>query len=179
MVSEREVEKSMLEIFPTCPICESNRGYDVSGFLKNYVQCRNCKTKWVSAELGAGKKVEFLKLWEPSKDGQGNELYNKKKSVKFWRNYKANLKNTESTIESDYQTLRNKTITSLKNFKGYELSNLAQLSMLFSANTAEHAMTKLLKAIVDQNNIMIMQNELILRTINKKSNSDSKENPKS
>lgn len=169
MVSDREVEESMLQIFPTCPICGSNTGYAVSGTFKTYVQCRTCKAKWHSTELGAKKKVELLALWEPSKEGIGSDIINQKKSINFWKKYNERMKNMKSTIDSDDQTLRNKTVTSLNNLKGYEVSNLGQLSMIFSGNTAEHAMTKLLKAIVDQNNIIIMQNELILRAINKKS----------
>lgn len=169
MVSDREVEESMLQIFPTCPICGSNRGYAISGMNKTYAQCRSCKAKWHSSKLPTKKKVEFLDLREPSKEGIGSEIILQKKGITFWKNYNERMKNIKSTIDSDDQTLRNKTVTSLNNLKGYEVSNLGQLSMIFSGNTAEHAMTKLLKAIVDQNNIIIMQNEMILRAISQSS----------
>ncbi len=43
-----------------------------------------------------------------------------------------------------------------------------KLSLILSGTTAKVMMTKLLKAIIDQNKIIIRQNELILRSIKEK-----------
>ncbi len=49
-----------------------------------------------------------------------------------------------------------------------------KFATLFSFNAADRLMAAMLKAIVDQNKIMIRQNELILRALNR--NKDNSKN---
>jgi ribosomal protein L40E len=36
----------ILDSFPTCPLCASNRGYGFSGWLHDYLECKNCNARW-------------------------------------------------------------------------------------------------------------------------------------
>ena len=177
MVTEKDVEEFMLSVFPTCPICDAKTGYAVSGISKDYVQCKSCKAKWFSGQLSRRKELKDLMLWEPSKDGKGRTIIKKKKEVDFWKNFKENENNLGqiigASIEANDKTIHSEIIRILKTLKGDELSTLGRLSILMSGSTAESVMTKQLKAIGDQNKIMIMQNELILRALNR--NNDNQE----
>jgi len=84
MDTKEEVEQLMLRYFPSCPLCGANTGYKVSGWAKNYVQCRSCGAKWTSNDF-IGGKLEVLQLWEPSHDGRGASLQRKKYLVTFWQ----------------------------------------------------------------------------------------------
>ena len=178
MVVEGEVEAFMIWNFPSCPICDAKTGYFVSGISKDYVQCKSCKAKWFSPQVSRMKNLEWLKLWEPSRDGTGRTILRKKKSVDFWKNFKKSENNIEqirgASLEADNETLRSEIMAILKTLKGDELSTLGRLSILFSGSTAESVITKQLKSLGDQNKIMIMQNELILRALNRnKGNSEN------
>ena len=55
----------------------------------------------------------------------------------------------------------------LKTLKGDELTMVSRPAIIINGSTAEAVMTKQLKAIGDQNKIMIMQNELFLTALNR------------
>lgn len=62
MVSKEDVEALMLKYFPKCPLCSADKGYEVSGFLKQYVQCRSCGAKWESPDFVKCEELEKLVL---------------------------------------------------------------------------------------------------------------------
>jgi predicted Zn-ribbon and HTH transcriptional regulator len=45
--AKRFVERVYTDI-PQCPICKSKIGYVFSGWINDYIQCRNCRAKWLS-----------------------------------------------------------------------------------------------------------------------------------
>ena len=124
MVSEQDVEEFMLSVFPTCPLCGTNKGYDVSGISKNNVQCRSCGAEWASAQLPKGKKLEWLILFKPSKDGKGISVKYKKKSINFWKNFKETEVEAGTisgiSIEADDKILHTEIIKSLKDLEMHE-----------------------------------------------------------
>lgn len=58
----------MEKSFPKCPICESSRGYSISGILRKYAQCDSCKAKWRLHFKGG--EITGLTLHELPKNGQ-------------------------------------------------------------------------------------------------------------
>lgn len=86
MVSKEAVEGLMLQHFPTCPLCSADKGYEVSGWAKTYVQCNSCGAKWMSTDFPKLKQIENMFLWELPRDGRGAPFLNKEKSIEFWLN---------------------------------------------------------------------------------------------
>ena len=80
MPFEIEEVKLMHKYFPKCPICGSERGYELSAFYPN-VQCKSCKAEWLIFEDG-------LELKGTSRQGWDKELLNKKYPFKFWKELK-------------------------------------------------------------------------------------------
>lgn len=90
MVKKEEVEKLMLRHFPLCPLCGADKGYEVSGVFKNWVQCRSCGAKWlVSFPSRKREEIAALQLSKPSPDDRGSSLKKKPYSVTFWQNSQA------------------------------------------------------------------------------------------
>lgn len=90
MVTKEEVEKLMLRYFPSCPLCGANKGYEISGWSKNCVQCRSCGAKWVAYFPSRKRKeIASLQLLKPSRDGHGASLKKKPHTVEFWKNPEA------------------------------------------------------------------------------------------
>lgn len=181
MVSEDEVEAFMLKYFPKCPLCGANKGYEVSGWTKCYVQCRSCGAKWFSADFVECKELKELKLWEPSYDGKGAPLKRKKYSIKFWQDSEAiettsKMKVMESRAELIFNTemtdqeLRTSIEKSLEEITRWDYGSTlyGKLGSLISDTSfSEAAMIRLLRAIFEQNKILIIQNELIRRAFAK------------
>jgi tetratricopeptide (TPR) repeat protein len=87
------LESKFKEIFPTCPICGSDLGYDATRkFLTYYVKCRSCGAVW---QLFGTLKGEIgrLLLVEPDKDMRASSLVRKSDrwhsgygyKVEFWK----------------------------------------------------------------------------------------------
>ena len=74
MVSNVEV---MQKLFPKCPICGSEEGYEFSAFYPD-VRCRWCKAEWSIFDDG-------MELKRASEMGWDKELLNKKYPFKFWK----------------------------------------------------------------------------------------------
>jgi len=55
--------------FPKCPVCGQGKGYAVSGFARNYVQCQYCAAKW-RLSFARGRLVRLM-LHELPENGQG------------------------------------------------------------------------------------------------------------
>lgn len=91
MPYETEKVKLMHKYFPKCPICESERGYELSTFYPN-VKCKSCKAEWLLFEDG-------MKLKWQSEEGWDKELLNKKHSFQFWKTLK---KPEEKLVEEEY-----------------------------------------------------------------------------
>lgn len=85
MVSKEQVEEFMAKYFPSCPFCDSDTGWNVSGISKNYVQCRSCGAKWTSKDFIKCKELKELTLWGPSEDGKGSSLKFEKHPIAFWQ----------------------------------------------------------------------------------------------
>jgi hypothetical protein len=65
--------------FPTCPICGSDLGYDISRkFLTYYVRCKSCEAVWEPTASGTPWKLErrYL-LVKPDKDMRASSLVGK------------------------------------------------------------------------------------------------------
>ena len=75
----------MLQHLPQCPICKAESGYEVSGLLKNYVQCKSCKAQWQSNDFVNCKELNVLMLWKLSRDGLGKQFRKKEHPIRFWR----------------------------------------------------------------------------------------------
>jgi translation initiation factor 2 beta subunit (eIF-2beta)/eIF-5 len=51
------------KVFPTCPICGSNSGYDATRkFLTYYIRCRSCEAVWEKVVAGPIWKTELRYL---------------------------------------------------------------------------------------------------------------------
>ena len=73
--------KSIVKLFPRCPICKSKKGYDPSTFYPN-VRCKSCEAEWIVHENG-------LELKRTSKLQWDSELLDKKYPLDFWKNLRA------------------------------------------------------------------------------------------
>ncbi len=100
MVSTEDVETLINYYFPKCPLCGASDGYEISGWAKNYVQCRSCRAKWTSTDFVTCEDLKELMLWEPSSDGKGANLLKKKRSVKFWQDKEAIEKGETKDIDT-------------------------------------------------------------------------------
>jgi len=58
--------------FPRCPICKSDKGYEIHGFLPSsqYVRCKNCEAEWTSPDFIGFRDLKTLKLWNPPETPQ-------------------------------------------------------------------------------------------------------------
>lgn len=193
MVSKEKVEAFMLEHFPKCPICNADKGYEVSGFAKNYVQCKACGAKWQSTDFVRCEELKELELWEPSFEGKGAPLRLKKYPVSFWQNSKAieraiiaqeakkqkMIEKVETTVKSpkiifdfemtneELQALIEKSLQEITNWD-YGSTLYGKLGSLISNTSfAESATIRLLRAIFEQNKILMIQNELLRRALAK------------
>jgi len=189
-VGKEEVEALMLRYFPKCPLCGADKGYEVSGFAKQYVQCKSCGAKWESTDFIKCKELEKLTLWEPADDGKGESLKLKKFPVEFWQDSEA-IRNEERKIaekesaklETKAEQFREKLIFHPE-MTQKELSTLIERSLeeithwdygstsegvwgpiLGNTSSADATTIRLLRAIFEQNKILIIQNELLRRAL--------------
>lgn len=72
--------ENMQSLFPRCPICKSEEGYEFSPFYPN-IQCSSCKSEWALYEFG-------MELKFTSQAGWIRRLLNKKFSFEFWEKLK-------------------------------------------------------------------------------------------
>jgi len=103
------LEKAMCESLPKCPLCKSDLGYQFSGIINKFAQCKQCKAKWWIQYWG-GYIVELV---EVSSDGIGSFLLDKKHDFSFWQNLnleaqeqaeeiKTSMKNGRSSLPTEY-----------------------------------------------------------------------------
>jgi hypothetical protein len=176
MVTTEEVESMMLKCFPRCPLCNADKGYEVSGLTKSYVQCRSCGAKWFSADFVKCKELKQLQLWEPSYDGKGGSLKHKKYPVSFWQDSET-IKTAESKTEiffhtemtnQQLETLIKKSLEEVTHWDyGSTIYGKGIGSLISNTSFAEATMIRLLRAIFEQNKILIIQNELLRREFTK------------
>ena len=183
MVSKEEVEELMLKYFPKCPLCGASEGYEVSGVFKNYVQCRACGAKWWSNDFVKCKELKQLKLWEPAYDGTGAALKFKTFSVKFWQDKEA-IEKAIADAEAKTKAIDSNKLIFRSEMSDEEIQDSIRKSMVEIASWdwgstlygqlgplisdtsfAEATIIRLLRAIFEQNKILIMQNELIRRAL--------------
>jgi hypothetical protein len=67
----------MKKMFPKCPICGSEEGYEFSAFYPD-VRCATCKAEWSIFE-------DVIELKRASEMGWDRSLLNKKYAFKFWK----------------------------------------------------------------------------------------------
>jgi len=81
------------KVFPTCPICGSDSGYDATRkFLTYYVRCRSCGAVW-QCYGSLRRRIDKLLLVEPDKDMRASSLVRKGErwhgdygyKVEFWK----------------------------------------------------------------------------------------------
>lgn len=94
MPSREEVTSFMAKYFPTCPICGSDAGYEISGslklaFYKDFIRCKSCRAYWKSKDFRSLKELKELALWKESNDGKGWSLKYRFYPLDFWK-YKVN-----------------------------------------------------------------------------------------
>lgn len=169
----------MLQCFPSCPLCGAKKGYEVSGWTKNYVQCRSCGAKWSSTDFIQGVKLTKLRLWEPSYDGKGSPLKRKEYSVKFWQD-SSNLEKTlkVKVMKSDVELIFRPEMTNeqLQLLIGKSLEEITRWdygstlygklgSLISNTSFGEATIIRLLRSLFEQNKILILQNELIHRAL--------------
>jgi hypothetical protein len=66
------------EVFPTCPICGSDLGYDaITKSLVFHIRCKSCEAVWYPSRSLSTKKLDRLLLVEPDKDRRARSLVNK------------------------------------------------------------------------------------------------------
>lgn len=177
MVSKEEVAGFMRAYFPKCPLCGADKGYEVSGLAKNYVQCRSCGAKWQSTDFIECKELKEMQLWEPPYDGKGTSLKRKKYSIEFWQDSEAiettsKMKVMESRAELIFHTemtdieLETAIEKSLKEITRWDYGSTlyGKLGPLIdNMSFGDATIIRLLRAIFEQNKILIIQNELIRR----------------
>ena len=191
MVAEEEIAELIKNYFPNCPICSSDSGYNISGSSKNYFQCNSCRAKWMSYDLIKRKVTDIalkkMMLWETPIDGRGKSLLRKEHTIEFWRNLlPEDLKVKESkpkpraelifSPEMSHQELQASIMKSMEEITRWDYGSTLEgkLGLLFGDSTsAEATMIRLLRAIFEQNKVLIMQNELIRRALTKSKNSKS------
>jgi hypothetical protein len=71
----------MQELFPVCPICKSNEGYEYSAFIPD-VRCKWCGAEWSIYEDGMELKRASNQRWD-------QELLGKKYHFDFWKGVKS------------------------------------------------------------------------------------------
>ncbi len=77
MVTEEELTKYLAE----CPLCKSNHGFSISGFLfKKDFQCKSCGAKW------RWENSDKVLLREYSENGAGDFLLEVQRPASFWSN---------------------------------------------------------------------------------------------
>lgn len=178
IVSKEQVEEFMAKYFPSCPLCDSNTGWNVSGIQKNYVQCRSCGARWMSGDFIRCKELKELTLWDPSEDGKGSNLKFKKHPIAFWQNLdikkleaekaeltaeKGELLFSEETTDEELRSAIKKSQLEITKYdKTYGFGKLAVWLRMNSAQTMTIFMTR---ALLEEIRILILQNELILREL--------------
>ena len=194
MVTTEEIAELIKECFPNCPICGSDSGYDVSGFAKNYFQCNSCRAKWMSHDLIKAKITDIdlknMTLWEAPADGKGTSLLRKTHSLDFWKNLSPEALEPVEPVEPSKLIFRSEmSVQEIQNSVERSMAEIAswdwgstlygKLGPLISDTSfAEATMIRLLRAIFEQNKILIMQNELINRSLTQRQKSESKSSEK-
>jgi len=77
----RSLEKQMAELFPICPLCKSDLGYEFTGWIRTFARCKQCKAKWFLGDYN-------MELTETSKDGTAFSLLGKAYPYNFWQKLK-------------------------------------------------------------------------------------------
>lgn len=119
-----------------------------------------------------------MKLWEAPADGKGTSLLRKTHSVDFWKNLPPEaleptpIEPSELIFRSEMsiQEIQNSIERSMAEIASWDWGSTlyGKLGPLISDTSfAEATMIRLLRAIFEQNRILIMQNELIRRALTK------------
>lgn len=95
-------------VFPTCPICGSDAGYDATRkFLTYYARCKSCGAVWKPIVEGPVWKTErrYL-LVEPDKEMRASSLvkkgdrWHKGYKAEFWKSLNLGLREARPTAPS-------------------------------------------------------------------------------
>ena len=189
MFSKEDVEKLMLKYFPFCPLCKSEKGYDVSGFHKDFVQCKSCGAQWKSSDFIECLVLRNLILWQPAHDGTGASLAKRKveRSIDFWKDPEKVKKELEESKEKPIAP-RTLAIGGLFEMEDEEVQSIMKVFLRMSdvgsypsladlvhtlGNPEQARVIGLLQTIVCQNCVLIGQNELLHRLLSKQNTAKS------
>jgi hypothetical protein len=131
--TKEEVEKLMLDCFPSCPLCGAKGVYRVEGFFsKSYVRCKSCGAKWFSHNFEDGEELRNLILWEPAYNFRGDSLAKKKQElpVEFWKDPEKVKKELGEENETATEIETNKSIAS-EEIEKYDQA-IERLAVLFA-----------------------------------------------
>jgi hypothetical protein len=79
------------ERIPYCPFCKSDMGYELSGWMDSYIQCKNCEAKWLLVDwLSDEPKMKLVEVSRvPERDAVvGDDLLGDVNSLHFWKTMK-------------------------------------------------------------------------------------------
>ena len=176
MVSKEQIVELMARYFPKCPICGSSDGWEASGTVVKCVQCKSCGAKWASKDFIKCEKLKELELWEASKDERGLDLLHKTHPTEFWQQLEPE---DEITIDKRklflHEDMNDADIeNAIKRYQARAIrfsKTLGATPILLAAirgvPVIESTKAMLLASIVETNKIIILQNELILRSLKK------------
>jgi hypothetical protein len=188
MVTVEEVEAFVQNCFPQCPLCGSTKGYEVSGFAKTYAQCRSCGAKWMSSDFPKCEEITHIYLSEPAHDGKGTPLKTPKKyPITFWQDAASvqNALKMEETKKNEEKKAASSDLIFQSEMTDQQLDDLIKKSLeeitrwdygstlqgkglgslIGNTSVADATMIRELRAIFEQNKIIIIQNELLRRAI--------------
>lgn len=91
--TRNRINALMKRYFPNCPICKSDKGYQVKGFLPSsqYVKCNNCRAEWTSRDFIGYKDLESMKLFKPPEDPEIYAEFISQSPLKLKKTYPVNL----------------------------------------------------------------------------------------
>ena len=89
----KQITALMKRYFPKCPMCESDKSYEVRGFLPSsqYARCKNCGAEWISSDFAGYRDLKALKLWKPPEDPEVYAEFISQSPLKLKRTYPMKL----------------------------------------------------------------------------------------
>lgn len=183
----------MERYFPNCPICKSTDGYIAEGTFIKTVTCKNCGAKFQSQEFKNLKPMTEMQLWDTPRDGRFSDLRLKMKPIEFWtqfnsqelsrysEQYEEALIKGQILVSSDMsdqelwigianaQTEFAFYFNRMTGGKGWDI-----LHTLFSSGSdLERRQMWMTLALINQNSVIVRQNEMIRRLLEKIANSQN------
>jgi hypothetical protein len=113
--ARKRIQALFKRYFPRCPICKSDKGYEVSGFFPStqYVKCKNCSSEWYSPDFTRFKNLKSLRLSKPPQEPEVYAEFIQQSPLEFRKFYpteswQAMMNNAEITLSTPKVSLLNK-----------------------------------------------------------------------